>query len=90
MRTEIDLAAGLRRDDQLPEPAVAGFLPGVEAVGQVDVIPLTVEAESPSPFTLGAGATEVVAVRSPPARLPGRRKGDLDQAPLLAATSSQR
>ena len=84
MRTEIDLAAGLRGDHQLPEPAVSGLLPDVEAVGQVHVIPLTVESESPSSFTLGARSTEVVAVRSPAARLPGRIQADRDRAPEKA------
>ena len=90
MALQVQPVASLGRDDELPDPRIAGALPRTEATGEVESLARSVEAEPRPIGRLRALASEVAPMRSPLASAAVPQVADLYDAPLeLGARSAE-
>src|SRR5436309_11062633 len=79
---EVETRRLLGRDDELEEPSVAGGLPALQRLREIEVVAVRVEAAPLLPWSLRALPGEIGAVSAPPCAAAPLRIGDLNRAAL--------
>src|SRR5271157_3389066 len=79
---EVESLAGFGRDDELPEARISGPLPPAEAIRDVDLLVMGIEAEARLSLLLGSFARQVPTVDAPSRPAAVLHVPDLDDALL--------